>query len=462
VTSDDLLLLGSAACSAAFYVGAAITSLVRRPRVPPSLPATSDVGPESPAVANLLANFGEVTPEAVPATLLDLAARRFIEIDEKEPHVYEVRIEEKTPATLAPYETRVLSLVQRRATAGVVPAAALTAGAANEAKSWHASFNREVISEAKRLGLTKPRWPPQVLSALGLLTAGAFLLIALASNDSNENNPAWLATGALALFTIWVSSRIFRDTAQLVTPAGLPHQSRWLALRRYLHEDELFSTLPPTAVATRERFLAYGAALGVAAAAVRAIPMGSESDRRAWSSYGGRWRQVTVTYPRMWPPAYGASPGESIWRGIRLGGVAGAFLFGFALLLPHLAFTQKADQATRDLSAVAVLAAAVALVVLATGLWLVLAGVVALFGATEVTGDAIRLRRFGSEASICYLAVDDGTRDRIRAWKVRPAIYDALTEYSTVTVSITPLLSYVREAHRATAPVKSAPAPARV
>ncbi|TME09274.1 MAG: DUF2207 domain-containing protein [Chloroflexi bacterium] len=462
MSSDELLMAASAACSVAFYIGAGLVHMVRRPQVPPSLPATSDLGSESPAVANLLANGGELTPEAVPATLLDLAARRAIQIDEKEPRVYEVRIGSPPPAGLTAYESRVISLLRQKASGGVVPAAALTTGASGEAKSWHVSFNREVVSEARKLGFTKPRWPPQVLSALGLLLFGAFVLVALAANDDNHLNALWVGTLTLALVTIGISNRILRDNAQLVTTAGLPKQARWLSLRKYLHDDELFATLPPTAVVVRERYLAYGAALGVAAAAVRAMPMGSESDSRAWSSYGGHWRQVSVSYPKVWPPAYGASPGESIWRGVRLGSVAAVYLWVFAQLLPHLLFTQRADQLTRDLSAVAVLGAAIALVVLGTGLWLLLAGLISLVGTAHVTGDAVRLRRFGSEASICYLAVDDGTRDRIRAWKVRPAIYDALTEYSTVTVSVTPLLSYVRHVHRAGVPVASAAAPARV
>ena len=462
MSSDELLMAASAACSVAFYIGAGLVHMVRRPQVPSSLPATSDLGSESPAVANLLANGGELTPEAVPATLLDLAARRAIQIDEKEPRVYEVRIGSPPPAGLTAYESRVISLLRQKASGGVVPAAALTTGASGEAKSWHVSFNREVVSEARKLGFTKPRWPPQVLSALGLLLFGAFVLVALAANDDNHLNALWVGTLTLALVTIGISNRILRDNAQLVTTAGLPKQARWLSLRKYLHDDELFATLPPTAVVVRERYLAYGAALGVAAAAVRAMPMGSESDSRAWSSYGGHWRQVSVSYPKVWPPAYGASPGESIWRGVRLGSVAAVYLWVFAQLLPHLSFTQRADQLTRDLSAVAVLGAAIALVVLGTGLWLLLAGLISLVGTAHVTGDAVRLRRFGSEASICYLAVDDGTRDRIRAWKVRPAIYDALTEYSTVTVSVTPLLSYVRHVHRAGVPVASAAAPARV
>jgi Predicted membrane protein (DUF2207) len=461
VTSDELLMAGSAACSAAFYVGAALFAVLRRPRVPPSLPATSDLGQESPAIANLLANYGEVTPEAVPATLLDLAARRIIDIDEARPHVYEVRIGAVAAGLLTPYESRVLSLLRRKASAGVVPAAALTTGDANAARSWHASFNREVISEAKRLGLTKPRWPPQVLSLLGLLVFGAFGLAALSSNDSNHESLAWFATVALALATLWVSNTIFRDSAQLVTDAGLLKQARWLALRKFLHEDELFATLPPTAVRLRERFLAYGAALGVAAAAVRAIPMGSESDRRAWSSYGGRWRQVTVVYPRYWPPAYGASPGESVWRGLQLAAFGIGVVVVYALLASRLS-PASADRLTRDVAVGLEIAAAVAIVVAGIGLWFVLAGVAALFGTTQVTGDAVRLRRFGSEAAVCYLAVDDGTRDRIRAWRVRSQIYDSLTEYSTVTVSVTPLLSYVRQVQSAAAPVTSAPAPAQV
>src|SRR5207248_1487408 len=93
MTSEVLMMAASAACSAAFYVGAALVIVIRRPLVPPTLPATSDVAEQSPAVANLLANGGTVTPDAVPATLLDLAARKVLAIEESEPHVYECRIE---------------------------------------------------------------------------------------------------------------------------------------------------------------------------------------------------------------------------------------------------------------------------------------------------------------------------------------------------------------------------------
>jgi hypothetical protein len=70
-------------------------------------------------------------------------------------------------------------------------------------------------------------------------------------------------------------------------------------VRDYLGRNEVFPTLPPASVAIWDRYLGYGAALGVATAALRALPMGAEDDYRAWSTYGGRWRVVKVRYPRL-------------------------------------------------------------------------------------------------------------------------------------------------------------------
>lgn len=461
MTAEHLLLTGSLACCAAFYVAAAAAYVIRRPMTPPVLPSTSDLGSENPAVANLLANGGAVTVEAVPATLLDLAARRVVKIEETDPHVYAVRIGNSGAGALTAYESRVINLLRSKASGGSVPAAALTTGETNQARSWFRAFTADVVREARGAGLCMPRWPPQLLTALGLLVFAAFIGVGLSANDDSESPDLfWGITLGVTLATVAASAYFFRDTTQLVTHAGLAPQARWVALRKYLHDDELFATLPPTAVVVRERYLAFGAALGVAVAAVRAIPMGAENDHRAWSSYGGSWRQVTVSYPTIWPPAWGASPGETVWRGVRLGGAAAAVLYVFSLLLPRLSLAHSADQATRDLSAGAVLVAAVALVVLSTGMWLVLAGVVSMFGGSQVTGDAVRLRSRGDPPT-CYLAVDDGGRDDVRAWKVSPPIYSSVTEYSTVTVTVSPLLGYVRSVQRATAPQASAPAPAR-
>lgn len=457
MTADEALFYGSLACSAAFYVLTGLVYALQRPPVPPTLPAMSDLGPEAPAVANLLANGGNVTADAVPATLFDLAARKVVQIEETDERHYQVRVG-SAPAGLTRYESRVMRLLTSRASAGVVPAGALTLGSANEAKGWMRGFRGDVGADARSLGLAKPRWPAWVLTLEGLFVFGAFILAAIAGNEDDKDPGRWAFALAIALATAWVSSYAFRDDTQMITPAGVQAAARWLSLRKYLHDDELFPTLPPTAVVVRERYIGYGAALGVAAAAVRAIPMGAESDRRAWSSVGGRWRQVTVSYPKLWPPAYGFSPADAAWSGIRLAGIGGAALWGIWFVLTRADVSiSSPDRALRDIAAGAILASVVLLVVAAAGLWLLLAAGVSLFGSTTVTGDAIRLRQYGSDDLTCYIAVDDGRTDRVRAWKVRAALYDTLTEYETVTVTVSPLLGYVRSVQHA--PAVTAPAP---
>lgn len=75
------------------------------------------------------------------------------------------------------------------------------------------------------------------------------------------------------------SIKLFGD--QRDTPAGRAAAARWLGVRAYLGQNEVFPTLPPASVAIWDRYLGYGAALGVAAAAVHALPMGAEDDHLA-------------------------------------------------------------------------------------------------------------------------------------------------------------------------------------
>lgn len=448
------LLWASIACSVAFYVVAAAFYMIRRPPVPPTLPATSDVGPQNPAVANLLAHGGTLTADAVPGTLFDLAARRVVQIEETEPHHYQVQVGSASDGNLTAYESRVMRLLKSRASHGVVPAGALTLGSANEAKGWLRGFTGDVTAEARAQGLCEPRWPRSVLTVLGLITGAALFLFVFAVEGEDEKTALWFIAGILAFSTVWASGKFFLETAQLVTKSGLALQGRWLALRHYLHDDELFPTLPPTAVVVRDRYIGYGAALGVAAAAVRAIPMGAESDHRAWSSFGGKWRQVTVSYPRVWPPAYGTSPRDAIWAGVRTTLISGAALFGL-WQVTNLLLDGAPENVARDLLAGEFVLSAVGLVAVGVGLYLLLAGIASLFGTRTVTGDAIRLRQYGgSDELTCYLAVDDGTADHVRAWRVLSKFYDRLTEYERVTVTLTPMLSYVRRVEEAsTAPV---------
>ncbi|MDQ6721419.1 MAG: DUF2207 domain-containing protein [Candidatus Dormibacteraeota bacterium] len=454
MTASDLGLAASLVCSGAFYVVTGVVVINRRRPSPPSLPATSDLGPESPAVANLLVNGGRLTPDAVPATLLDLAARHLVKIEETEPGIYTCRLSTGPEQTLTPYEGQVLDLLRTRAVDGVVPAKALTAGPTDQARGWIKNFNRKVVEEADRAGICEPRWPPGVLALLGGLSLVAFLLAAFSGNEAEKLDVPQLIAIAVSLLTFVVMSRTFPDGTQVVTPLGLPSQARWLALRRYLHNDELFAGLPPTAVAVRDRYIAYGAALGAATAAVRAMPMGAESDRWAWTRYGGQWRQVRVSYPgSSWPPAWGYSPGQAAWLALRVGAIGLFWFWLSSKILPHVTFTAQQDQLGRLLSFGILLINLAALAASVCALWLLVAAVLGMVGATEVTGEAIRLRQLpGGSGVRCYLAVYRGTGDHVRAWVVSPEHYATLNEYEIVTVSVAALLGRVRSVRRAVDP----------
>ena len=95
---------------------------VRQPREPATATPTLDLGPEPPALANMLASGFKATPDAVPATLLDLAARRIVEIERVDVDKYQCRLRNRSdggPATR--YEGRVLELLRERAHDGIVP-----------------------------------------------------------------------------------------------------------------------------------------------------------------------------------------------------------------------------------------------------------------------------------------------------------------------------------------------------
>jgi hypothetical protein len=84
--------------------------------------------------------------------------------------------------------------------------------------------------------------------------------------------------------------------------------------------------------------------------------------------------------------------------------------------------------------------------------WIVLGvAVVVMAGAdwgreVEVTGPILRLRALGDEDEELryYAAVDDGTSERIRAFRIGREQYERLAQGNTVTVRLTPNLGCVR------------------
>jgi hypothetical protein len=412
---------------ALWFLLALMFRLIRRPNRAATGTPTMDLGPESPAVANLLVNGFKLTPDALPATLLDLAARRFMDMEEPEPGNYVCRPRAKDGSALTRYEARVLELVRDRAVDGVVPAQALTTGPQEQAKRWWKAFREGVVSECHARGLTEDLWDRRTIGTLAgaAVPPAPFFGVAI---------PFWGAV-YYAIGMILVIGLIVAGGRQQDRPAGLEAASRWLGVRAKLRENPNFQTAPPTAVAIWDRYLAYGAALGVAAGVVRAVPMGAEDDHRAWSSMGGTWRQVRVSYP-WWIPGWGMLPLREAAAG--LGGVAVAG--GIAVIARAAAGNSPSANADRVLFIGFVLMALLAL-------WsvpLLIRSIMDLFSTYQVTGPVLRARRRGTdERPRFYVAVDDGKSPRIRALRVGGPTYAQVAEGGWVRATCTRNLRYV-------------------
>jgi hypothetical protein len=367
-----------------------------------------------------------VTDEAVPATLLDLAARRVVEIEERGPDVFYVRLRQAPRSeALTPYERRVLAHLERRASDGVIPAEAITTGPELESGGWWQSFRIEVVSDAKARGLSRDALDSKVFTAL--IAAPAIPAACLWAVWGFATGGALVAGAALLLG--WIRSQ----HPQRETPDGMEAASRWLGVRAELATNEVFPTHSPLQVALWDRLLAYGAALGVASGASGPLPLGVESDTRAWSSHGGSWREVRVSYPRLWPPAWGRDPTRAL-------AVSLALVLGLGLFVYYYGLSQL------EAGVFGIVLFAVACV------WIVLGvAVVVMAGAdwgreVEVTGPILRLRALGDEDEELryYAAVDDGTSERIRAFRIGREQYERLAQGNTTTVRLTPNLGCVR------------------
>ena len=426
---EGLLAVVTALAAGVWLLAAAVLYFARQPDQPSTGPHTLEPGPEPPAVANFLVNRLRVTGEAVPATVLDLAARGVLEIEQRGPGVFYVRIRGVADQMLTAYELRVLRHVESRAHDGVVPAQALTTGAEEHSRPWSAAFANGVVADAQRRGLSRERLDKGLFTAFG---AAALLPAGLVWATAGEIEAGFVAfVGAVALLG-WIKAR----HPQRATPEGEAATSRWLGIRAALAENDVFQTRSPLEVPLWNRLLAYGAALGVAGGASGPLPMGVEPDHTAWSAYGGRWRSVRISYPRVVPLGWGLHPIPAFISGFAVAAIAGAALFFFAPIV---------GTPSGWALAIAVVAAAIACAMIGVGVALIAMAVTDMGRGTVVTGPILRLRVLGSEKrQRHYVAVDDGTSSTIRAFVVDPVRYSRLSQGELVTAEVTRALRSVR------------------
>lgn len=457
------------AIAAALFV-IAMLRLTRLSKIAPG-PATMELRSEPPAIVDLLTGGFTVEDEAVPATVVDLAARGWFTIEDYgDDTIIRVRTTRPSGDTLQPYEQRVLSHIEHHAIDGVVPTRVLTTGQKQRSQRWFKGFAREVIHHAQQLGLCTRRWGWMQIGLAWVLAAVAGLTATLVLQTADESADVadWASAGnvleglaiivGLVLFgiAVWVS----RFGAQKDTPAGAAAAAHWLGLRDFYRGTGEFSRKSAASVAIWDHHLSYATALGLADEVRRQIPFDSEHDRHAWSRATGQWRRVDVRY-RAWRPGWGRHPFLVAFTSLLTGAVFGALAWvgwnvANATWKQHYeeyVTITPAQEGWINLGAIAV--AVVAMAVVAHALVRFLFGCADLFRRRPVEGDIVRARRFGgsddSEPTY-HLAIDTaspqsprspGTIDTIVAFKVRPAIYHQVTQGARVRAQVSPLLGYV-------------------
>lgn len=436
------VLVAAAGAAAAWLAAVGTTWVARRPARADAAPPTMDLGPEPPAVAALLCGDYEVRGETAPATLLDLAARGIITLDEIEPGQTICHVPAAPPDGLTSYERHVLVALCGKAIDGVVPATALTTGTDDASARWHRELDELVVTDTKRRGLTVDRWPRAVVRGIGLgvLVVVALLLLSARLGGDAEDHP--VVAGAAAAVAIGgafalggLAGRLRRSLAQHPTEAGTAAERAWLGVRAHLAENPRLPELPPAAVRLYGRHLAYAAGFGLADHAVDALPFGAEDDHLAWSPYGRRWRRVRVRYPRVRPPAWGRHPALATFVALVAAAVS-------VFLLTRVGSLS---------GGVAGIATAVVALPLVWSVWVLVTAVPDLFARRTVTGVVLRCRtraRLLSSRSDpqywYYVAIDDGTRDHLAAYRVSEELYHRVRQGQTVTVDVTPRLGHVR------------------
>ncbi|BCB90768.1 hypothetical protein Psuf_080810 [Phytohabitans suffuscus] len=412
-----------------WFLAYGLARLVTRPASPPPEPATPDLGPEPPAVVSLLVNRWAITEDAAESTLLDLAARRFVELRQpgNEPAQTTVHLPAAAPdeSGLRPYERRVLSRVRGLAVGGVVPLTALTFRDQAQAKSWNKRLRAEVVADARAAGLSRRRFGPGVVGALVALAALAAVVTGAAAfhygvwSESEDN--AGFAAGIVTL--VFLSGIAAVSPGERDTPLGRRVAARWLGVRDWLRGHEQFAELPPASVAVWDRYLGYGAAVGATHLTSAVLDLGMGNRELVWSSYGGTWHRVRVRYPRFWG-RYGRTTSKLVVRAV-VPTVAGAVLLRFAPGgLDSLPDLDGRGLRVPDLVTNAVLA--VGLLLVAAGLYRLVRTLADLATERTVTGEVLWLEVWLSNSGndndrpptpwLHYLAVDDGTDDRTTAW----------------------------------------------
>jgi hypothetical protein len=422
---QSALLMGSVVMAGGWLFMLWLVSMSRHQGHVLPQPETSDLGPEPPAVAGMLGNGNRVGDEAAAATLLDLAARHIVDLEQVDDQLSLCRLRPPGDADLAPYERRVLSYLDALATDGVVPAPALAEGVTRPA-AWWRKLRGEVIADARARGLSRPRWSPLQVAVLGLPAAlpaaGLLIWLVSVSGMGPTAGGRGIVGGAIVAALLGLAA-VRRLNTDRLTAAGEAAAGHWLGVRARLAADPAIASQPPAAVATYGRYLAYAAAFGLARTAVKSLPIGAPANPRiGWSTYGtGQWHKVDISYSRRLN--WGTAPRQMLVSRLIFAVPAAAVAWLFLAVIPGLA----------GIGWVALLIVALALAGAARA-------IADLTGGRLVEGQVVRASQQGR---VYWIAVDDGTGSTVRAWQVDASIYRQVSEGDVIRVRVSRIFRYV-------------------
>lgn len=455
-------------------------------------PAGLDLGDERPAIVDLLTGGFTTESDAVPATVIDLAIRGYYTIEKYgDRTVLRLRQHINDQRPLAAYEQRVLQHIGRNAVDGVTPAEVLTLGEQGVSQRWLQAFGRAVTADARAQGLCERRWGFRHMAIVWGLVAVASIgpLIAYSRAPRVDSPFGWGSPGNVLAGVALVGAgaaamlarRVTTGDAQVDTAAGREAATRWLGVREYYRSSGNFGAKEAASVAIWDEHLAYATAMGLARQVERELPFEPESDTRAWSNVTGEWRKVKIAY---WSPLpfWGQHPGKVIISGLLQGAIAAFVAYGMFQLssgdsrLVTETLTLGEDR-QQTVSLVTMIVAIAAGAVVAYCAAKVVIGVADLFRRRAVEGLVLRLRsyatgldkyserveeryrlpfriRFGNShhdhgrrrtQRNRFVAIDDGSRDRIRALQVDERRFREFVQGATVRVNLSPLLGHVSE-----------------
>lgn len=269
----------------------------RGPRVS-GRPASGDRETLTPAVVGLITANGVLPSSAAAATLLDLADRRYVDVEEVGPGLSLVRLR-RDGEPERPYERKVLTHVRDLAAGGVVATEALAEGN-TRLTSWPAEFDAAVVAEARSLGLTRGApglgtgisFTGLVAAALAGLYADLMVMPRLGGEPEGALVPPVIIAGivAMASFDRWLGG-------ERLTRAGRRAAADWLGIRRQLAGIANLADLPAAAVTVWGRQFGYAVAMGLNPAQVSLPIVRPRRDDAVWSAHGGLWHQVRIRYP---------------------------------------------------------------------------------------------------------------------------------------------------------------------